>query len=54
MGIYTPDESAQDLFLERNFIAGDLICGLGYGKQHRPTPPIVNAPKLTSCAYDRS
>ncbi len=32
MGIYTPAESVADLNLERNFIAGDLICGLGYGE----------------------
>lgn len=31
---WAPDESANDLFLERTFMAGDVICGLGYGLSH--------------------
>ncbi|KDR85778.1 hypothetical protein GALMADRAFT_53579 [Galerina marginata CBS 339.88] len=30
---YGPDESAEEIFLERTFLAGDFICGLGYGIQ---------------------
>jgi len=30
---YGPDEDATTIFLERTFVAGDLICGLGYGIQ---------------------
>ncbi|VDC04348.1 unnamed protein product [Peniophora sp. CBMAI 1063] len=30
---YGPDEDAATIFLERTFLAGDLICGLGYGIQ---------------------
>ncbi|KAF8167323.1 hypothetical protein B0H34DRAFT_792062 [Crassisporium funariophilum] len=30
---YGPDESAYDIFLERTFLAGDFVCGLGYGIQ---------------------
>lgn len=29
---YGPDESASTIFLERTFMAGDFICGVGYGK----------------------
>lgn len=31
---YAPDEPASTVFLERTFLAGDVIVGLGYGKQH--------------------
>ncbi|KAF8971758.1 hypothetical protein BDZ97DRAFT_1143843 [Flammula alnicola] len=30
---YGPDESAYDIFLERTFLAGDFVTGLGYGIQ---------------------
>ncbi|TFK42130.1 hypothetical protein BDQ12DRAFT_732849 [Crucibulum laeve] len=33
MTYYGPDESAYDIFLERTFVAGDFISGLGYGIQ---------------------
>lgn len=29
---YGPDEDAATIFLERTFIAGDFICGVGYGE----------------------
>ncbi|KAJ3559467.1 hypothetical protein NM688_g338 [Phlebia brevispora] len=50
MGIYTPDEPEQNLFLERTFIAGDVICGIGYGTWicHASSP----LDRLTKrCAY---
>ncbi|KZV66050.1 hypothetical protein PENSPDRAFT_585881 [Peniophora sp. CONT] len=30
---YGPDEDAATIFVERTFLAGDFICGLGYGIQ---------------------
>ncbi|KAI0034801.1 hypothetical protein K488DRAFT_44707 [Vararia minispora EC-137] len=30
---YGPDEDATTIFLERTFVAGDLLCGVGYGVQ---------------------
>ncbi|KAF8808158.1 hypothetical protein BYT27DRAFT_7097781 [Phlegmacium glaucopus] len=30
---YGPDESASDIFLERTFLAGDFLSGVGYGVQ---------------------
>ncbi|KAI0311178.1 hypothetical protein OF83DRAFT_779726 [Amylostereum chailletii] len=30
---YRPDEDYNTIFLERTFLAGDLLCGLGYGIQ---------------------
>ncbi|KAG6874361.1 hypothetical protein C0995_015097 [Termitomyces sp. Mi166 len=33
MPYYGPDESSKDIFLERTFVAGDLVCGTGYGAQ---------------------
>ncbi|KAF9479417.1 hypothetical protein BDN70DRAFT_692120 [Pholiota conissans] len=30
---YGPDESAYDIFLERTFLAGDFISGMGFGMQ---------------------
>lgn len=29
---YAPDEDEATILLERNFIAGDLIVGMGYGE----------------------
>lgn len=29
---YGPDESAYDIYLERTFLAGDFITGVGYGQ----------------------
>jgi hypothetical protein len=29
---YGPDESSYDIFLERTFLAGDLLSGVGYGE----------------------
>jgi len=31
---YGPDESSYDIFLERTFLAGDFLCGLGYGEYY--------------------
>lgn len=30
---YGPAESSDDVFLERTFLAGDTINGIGYGEQ---------------------
>lgn len=30
---YGPDESAYDIYLERTFLAGDFITGVGYGQR---------------------
>jgi hypothetical protein len=32
MPYYGPDESAETIFLERTFVAGDFISGVGYGE----------------------
>ena len=29
---YGPDEDKDTILLERNFLAGDVACGTGYGK----------------------
>ena len=29
---YGPDEPSETIFLERTFLGGDFICGVGYGK----------------------
>lgn len=31
MTYYGPDESNEEILLERYFVAGDVICGTGYG-----------------------
>ncbi|KAG6911289.1 hypothetical protein DXG01_002128 [Tephrocybe rancida] len=33
MPYYGPDESPHDILLERTFVAGDFVCGTGYGAQ---------------------
>ncbi|RDB29451.1 hypothetical protein Hypma_016082 [Hypsizygus marmoreus] len=33
MPYYGPDASPEDIFLERTFVAGDFVCGTGYGAQ---------------------
>lgn len=32
MSPWTPDEDPNTLFLERTFVAGDFITGMGYGE----------------------
>lgn len=36
MVYYGPDEPEATILLERNFLAGDLICGFGFGKLNIP------------------
>ena len=33
MAYYGPDESAQTIYQERTFVAGDFVSGVGYGKR---------------------
>ena len=46
MTYYGPDASPHEIFLERTFIAGDFISGVGYGQQ---TPKLRVQRKLTRC-----
>ena len=32
MTYYGPDESSETIFLERTFLAGDFVSGVGYGE----------------------
>ena len=41
MTYYGPDEDAATILLERTFVAGDFICGLGYGKALSKLRPSV-------------
>lgn len=33
---YPPDEPASTILLEQTFVAGDFICGIGYGMSSAP------------------
>lgn len=34
MGQYGPNESEQDIILERYSLVGDLLCGIAYGASY--------------------
>jgi hypothetical protein len=34
MPYYGPDASPEEIFLERTFVAGDFVCGVGYGEEN--------------------
>lgn len=48
---YGPDESAYDIYLERTFLAGDFITGVGYGLQ---AVLFINCAKLLYSRYSKS
>lgn len=38
---YGPDEDAHTIFLERTFMAGDFVCGTGYGAYRGFSTPVL-------------
>lgn len=48
---YGPDEPADDVYLERTFLAGDFITGVGYGFQ---AALFINCAKLLYSRYSKS